>query len=339
MRERSAWACVLAASLSLILPGCASTPSRSAQPPAATLSKSAAPAISEPWQTRLDVEHPLVGKIWDVKAQAFVTEAALGERVAKARFVLVGERHDNSDHHRLQARVLEKLLGAGRHPALVLEMLEPAQQAAADAYVASNGAAAAGFGTAVGWEKTSWPPFSEYQPIFEVAFAGKLRVVAGNLAQSDVKALVKQGVAALPAERVHQLRLDEALPERLQAPLLEELRASHCGQLPESLLAPMALAQRARDAEMARQMIAAGAADGAVLIAGGGHARLDRAVPRYLGLDAPGRSVVGILLREVRHDATDPQTYAAEEGPFDYVWFTPRGSDDDPCAAFKAPSK
>jgi uncharacterized iron-regulated protein len=281
----------------------------------------------------------LVGKIWDVKAQAFVDETTLGERASKARFVLVGERHDNPDHHRLQARVLQKLLGAGRHPALVLEMLEPAQQAAADAYLASASASAAGFGTAVGWEKTSWPPFSEYQPIFEAAFTGKLRVVAGNLAQSDVKALVKQGVSALPAERVHQLRLDEALPDALQAPLLEELRASHCGQLPESLLAPMALAQRARDAEMARQLIAAGVADGAVLIAGGGHARLDRAVPRYLGLDAPGSSVVSISIHEVRHDARDAPAYAADEGPFDYVWFTPRGSDEDPCAAFKAPSK
>jgi uncharacterized iron-regulated protein len=191
----------------------------------------------------------------------------------------------------------------------------------------------------VGWEKTSWPPFREYQPIFEVAFAGKLRIVAGNLAQSDVKALVKQGLSALPTERVHQLRLDESWPDALHAPLLEELRASHCGQLPESLLAPMALAQRARDAEMARQLLAAGAADGAVLIAGGGHARLDRAVPRYLALDAPGSRVVSISIREVRHDVNDAQAYAAEEGPFDYLWFTPRGSDEDPCASFKAPSK
>jgi uncharacterized iron-regulated protein len=296
-------------------------------------------ATSEQWLTRLDVAHPLVGKIWDVKAQAFVDEATLGERAAKARFVLVGERHDNPDHHRLQARVLQKVLDAGRRPALVLEMLEPAQQAAADSFLVSVVASAAGFGAAVGWAKTSWPPFSDYQPIFEAAFAAKLRIVAGNLAQSDVKALVKHGVSALPTERVHQLRLDEALPEALQTPLLEELRASHCGQLPESLLAPMALAQRARDAEMARQLIAAGAADGAVLIAGGGHARLDRAVPRYLALDAPGSSVVSISIREVRHDANDANAYAAEEGPFDYLWFTPRGSDEDPCVAFKAPSK
>jgi hypothetical protein len=77
------------------------------------------------------------------------------------------------------------------------------------------------------------------------------------------------------------------------------------------------------------------------LIAGGGHARLDRAVPRYLSAAAPGATVVSISLREVRHGQTEPASYVAsgEEGPFDYVWFTPRGSDEDPCASFHHPKK
>ncbi len=164
-------------------------------------------------------------------------------------------------------------------------------------------------------------------------------IAAGNLAQSDVKALVKQGIGALPPERVHELRLDQPLPAALQAPLIDELRASHCGQLPEALLGPMALAQRARDAQLAKALLRAGGTDGAVLIAGGGHVRLDRAVPRYLALDAAGTDVVAVSLREVRHDAADAASYAADEGPFDYVWLTPRASDEDPCAAFKPQRK
>jgi uncharacterized iron-regulated protein len=289
--------------------------------------------------TQLDREQAPVGKIWDVKASAFVSEGVLAERVAKARFVLLGERHDNADHHRLQGRVIEQLVRAGRHPAVVLEMLEPAQQSLADQYLASPGATAAGFGAAVGWEKTSWPSFGEYRPIFDAAFAGKLPIVAGNLAQVDVKALVKQGAEALGSERAHELGLDQPFPDALQGPLLDELRASHCGQLPEELLAPMALAQRARDAQLAQSMLRAGANDGAVLIAGGGHARLDRAVPRYLSAAAPDASLVSISLREVQHGRTEPASYVDDEGPFDYVWFTPRGSDEDPCASFHQPKK
>lgn len=322
--------------LLLLVGGCA-RPSSVAATSAAH--PSAPPRSPERWLTQLDREQAPVGKIWDVKAAAFVTDAVLAERVAQARFVLVGERHDNPDHHRLQARILEQLLRAGRHPAVVLEMLEPSQQELSDRYLATSTATAAGFGAAVGWEKTSWPSFSEYQPIFEAALAGKLKVVAGNLAQADVKALVKQGATALGSERERELGLDQPLPEALQAPLVDELRASHCGQLPEELLAPMALAQRARDAQLARSMLSAGSTDGAVLIAGGGHARLDRAVPRYLAAAAPDKSVVSISLREVRHGQTEPGRYVTDEGPFDYVWFTPRGSDEDPCADFHRPKK
>jgi uncharacterized iron-regulated protein len=306
-------------------------------------SAAAAPATAAPsadaWLTQLDRDNPLVGKVWDVKASAFVEEGAVSNKLAVARFVLLGERHDNPDHHRLQARVLGQLARAGRRPAVVLEMLEVPQQAALSEYVAQSDAQAAGVGAALGWEKTSWPPFSQYQPIFEAAFAAKLSLYAGNLAQADAKALVKQGLAALSAERVRELRLDQAFPAPLEATLLDELRASHCGHLPEKYLAPMALAQHARDAQMAKVLASAAVKDGAVLIAGGGHARLDRGVPYYLALEAPGATVASLVFREVRHGDTDPKAYVAEEGPFDYVWFTPRASDEDPCAGFKAPAK
>jgi uncharacterized iron-regulated protein len=305
---------------------------------AAVAAVAAAPA-ADAWLTELDRDNALVGKVWDVKAGSFVDESAVLKHLAAARFILLGERHDNPDHHRLQARVIEQLAKAGRQPAVVFEMLEVPQQAALTEYAARAGAQAAGVGAALGWEKTSWPPFSQYQPIFEAAFAAKLSLHAGNLPQADAKALVKQGLAALPAERVQELRLQQAFPAPLEATLLDELRASHCGQLPEKYLAPMALAQHARDAQMAKVLASAAAKDGAVLIAGGGHARLDRGVPYYLALEAPGASVASLVFREVRHGEADAKAYVAEEGPFDYVWFTPRASDEDPCAGFKAPAK
>jgi uncharacterized iron-regulated protein len=296
----------------------------------------ATPAEPEAWRTSLDRDHPLVGKIWDVKSGAFIDATALSRQLAKVELVLLGERHDNPDHHRLQARVLTELIKAGRKPAVVLEMLELGQQAAVDHYLAQSDASAAGFGAALGWEQTSWPAFSEYQPIFEAAFTTKLPILAGNIAQADAKALVRQGTSALSPERVAQLRLAQPFPAALDAALLDELRASHCGKLPAALLAPMALAQHARDAQMARSLEdgSAKTKDGAVLIAGGGHARLDRGVPYYLALDAPKIVVVSVLFREVRHESRDVHEYLSDEGPFDFVWFTPRGSDDDPCASF-----
>jgi uncharacterized iron-regulated protein len=296
----------------------------------------AAPGL---WLSKLDRDNPLVGKIWDVKAAAFVDASTCMKRLAATRFVLLGERHDNLDHHRLQARVVEELARLGRRPAVVLEMLEATQQGLVDAYLARADATAAGFGAALAWEKTSWPPFAEYEPIFTAAFGQNLPLFAGNLPNAEAKALVKQGLGALSAERVSELGLAAAWPAPLEASLLDELRASHCGQLPETLLAPMALAQHARDAQMAKVLTAAGVSDGAILIAGGGHARLDRGVPYYLRLATPGVSVASVAFREVRHGDAEAPRYVAQEGPFDFVWFTPRGSDEDPCASFHGPMK
>jgi uncharacterized iron-regulated protein len=100
----------------------------------------------------------------------------------------------------------------------------------------------------------------------------------------------------------------------------------------------MLLVQRARDAQMAASLAAAGQQDGAVLIAGAGHVRRDSGVPTYLARTTLHGGVISVAFMEVSHEKLDPLAYTARftgsAFPFDYVWFTPRVDDDDPCAAF-----
>src|SRR5690349_16481807 len=53
--------------------------------------------------------HPLAGKIWDVRAGAFVSQRDLLARLPSAPQVILGETHDNPEHHRLQRVVLDSL--------------------------------------------------------------------------------------------------------------------------------------------------------------------------------------------------------------------------------------
>ena len=113
--------------------------------------------------------------------------------------------------------------------------------------------------------------------------------------------------------------------------------ASHCGLLPEAHLAPVVLAQRARDAHLALALVAGATPGGAVLITGGEHARRDRGAGAFLvaaGV-APGE-VVSVGLREVDPDELAPPR---DEGPpaYDWIVFTPRVDRGDPCAALPAP--
>jgi uncharacterized iron-regulated protein len=298
-----------------------------------------APVAGRTWVSERHRAHPLVGKIWDVRAGRFVDEATLAAELAQAEFVALGETHDNPDHHLLQARLVRAILAAGRRPALAFEMLTSDQQEAVDAAVARAPKDPDALGKAVGWDASGWPEFAVYRPIFAAGLEAGLPIVAANLRRSEVKAIFSKGREALDEGLRARLAREEPIPEPVMAQLRAEMSASHCGELPDRMLEPLILAQRARDARMAERMLAAGAARGAILVAGSGHARTDRGVPRLLATDAPGRKVVSIAFLEVDPERPAPGDYDKGWGegplPFDLVIFTPGTEREDPCADFK----
>jgi uncharacterized iron-regulated protein len=132
--------------------------------------------------------------------------------------------------------------------------------------------------------------------------------------------------------------LGVALPGDHERLMTEEIRASHCGHAPDRIIPGMIAAQRARDARLADAMLDAPGGDGAVLIAGAGHARNDRGVPAYLARLEPGARVVTIAFLEVEKGHDRPAGYRDRFGgplPFDYVWFTPAVDAEDACEKFR----
>jgi uncharacterized iron-regulated protein len=282
------------------------------------------------WQSRLAADHPLVGRIWSAAAQDYVDTNVLRQSLSGARYVLLGETHDNPDHHRLQAWAIQAMVDAGRRPAVVWEMLTADQAPALAAYLARPDDGAAGLGAAVGWPASGWPDWSIYQPIAAVALAAGLPMAAGNVGEGLKRAVLRDGLAALPVERRAALGLIDWREEHRQA-LLDDLYESHCALMPRTQLAPLVAVQRLRDAVLADALLRADAGDGAALIAGAGHVRRDRGVPWYLAARGH-RDVIVLTMREVRDGRVDPATYA--DGA-DVVWFTPRSDDRDHCAELR----
>ncbi|MFP2902049.1 ChaN family lipoprotein [Corallococcus sp. 4LFB] len=297
------------------------------------------PTAAREWATSLHRDHPLVGRIWDVAAGRFVDESALRAAVVSARFVLIGERHDHPDHHRLQAELVRAKTDAGQRPALAFEMLDVTQQPAVDAALKARPEDVEGLAKAVDWANSGWPAFSLYEPVFTAGLQAHLPIVAANLPRAQVRELVMKGPEALPSDLRSRLGLEAPVPEAEAEAVREELDRSHCGQLPREMLEPMALAQRARDAMMADRLLETVPADGAVLITGNGHIRKDRAVPAHLERRAKDGPVLSVALLEVSPEALKPQDYSAAVGasalPYDYVWFTPAMPEDDPCKALR----
>ncbi|HZZ85116.1 MAG TPA: ChaN family lipoprotein [Anaeromyxobacteraceae bacterium] len=296
-----------------------------------------APALALDWKSERHRDHPLVGRIWDVKQARFVDQAALDAAVAGADFALLGETHDNPDHHLLQARLVRAAAASGRHPAIAFEMLDTGKQAALDAAARKKPASADAVGAAVQWDKSGWPAFALYRPIFAAAVEEDLPLIAANLVRKEVQEVVTKGPAALSPDLRRAVEAPME-PEALRE-MREEMAESHCGKLPEPLLDPMVLGQRARDAQLAESLSTAGASRPVILIAGTGHVRTDRGVPWYLPPAARARKLVSVALVEVLKDGCTPEAYAkdytAAALPFDYVVFTPGAEREDPCKGMK----
>jgi len=308
---------------------CAVAATAAAEPPGA------------PWVSEYETGHPLAGRIWQPAAARFAEPEAVAAALTAARFVLLGEKHDNADHHRIQAWLVAEMFAAGRRPAVAFEMFTSNQQAALDAHLAARPRDAAGIGAALGWAETGWPDWGLYQPIAQAALDSGAALLAADLPRALRRRLARDGVAALGAERVAALGLDRPLPVDLAGNLRREIVESHCGQLPESMIGPMATVMTARDAQMAealRRGAALAGQDGAVLITGKGHTRIDRGVPFHLRRADAAAAVVSLGLFEVAEGAHEPADYAAFLGaaalPFDFVWFTPIADPEDPCAKF-----
>ena len=288
-----------------------------------------APQKGEGAPARLLAEHPLAETIWHTGEGQAVARERLVQDAVEARFLLLGEKHDNARHHALQALLLARLAEAGRRPAVVWEMIEPRFAGSLSGAQLQNLPA---LGDALEWEERGWPDWPEYSGIAGVALFYRLPLADGAPPRSLVRGLVKG--EPLPDEAAKRIGWSRGYSPAQADELREQLVQSHCGALPESALPKMSDIQRLRDAWMAARLREADGGDGSVLIAGGQHVRKDRAVPWLL--EAPSLSIAFI---EVARGLETPEDYSAfDPALFDYVWFTARVDEEDPCAAFHTPS-
>jgi len=290
------------------------------------------------WVSAYAREHLLVGRIWSVGDQKFIDPEVVTKTLGSASFVLLGEKHDNADHHQIQAWLTGQVLGGGRKMAVAFEMFGVEKTKALRDFHEAGSKNAADIAALTEWQKSGWPSWSLYQPIAQRALDAGMPVLAANLSRQQTKTMMQQGNAVLGEQTIKRLRLDETLPEPVAVAKAEELIRSHCNMLPDHMVQPMVNTQTAKDAMMADVLLDAGASnelEGAILIAGLGHARSDWGVPWHLMRRTPEKAVISVGMLEVDADLTMPSQYAANWGvaklPFDFVWFTPRENEDNPC--------
>ncbi|MEZ4749434.1 MAG: ChaN family lipoprotein [Bdellovibrionota bacterium] len=265
------------------------------------------------------VTHALAGKIWDVHRSTFLTEEALLTALGGYDYVLLGEAHDNPTHHQHQATILSQL----KLPAVVMEHLDEAQAKIAQATPVSE------LESKLAWEKSGWPPFSIFEPVFKAVQQTKFQ--AGALDSETLKTIRAGKAGPLPAKTFKQFGGLEKRPQWDQE-LEALLDQSHCGQLPKKLLPGMAQVQKYKDVFMAYQL---SRHPKALLLAGAGHTRNDNGVPFYLHRAFPKKKIATVQFVEVQYESAKAEDYRRENA--DFLWFTGYPARPDPCAAFRRP--
>lgn len=290
------------------------------------------------WSTEMHRDHPLVGAKWSSHDQRTLSTPETHRMLAQSDVVILGEVHDNRDHHRLQAKILQALVDTGHQPTVVFEMIPQDLQGRLSAHLGDNPGDVDGLGPAVGWQDRGWPAWSLYQPIAEVAVGNQLAIKAGGLGQSLQRKLMREGADALAHEDRRRLGLGHELPPEVASLLEAALLQSHCGLIPRDALPGMRRVQWARDGAMAAAVETAAEDGMVVLIAGAGHARRDWGVPAQLAA-RDGLEVTSLAFMEVTPGMDDPGEYlpagAGQTPVYDLLVFTPRAERRDPCAALE----
>lgn len=243
--------------------------------------------------------------------------------VSDADFIAIGERHDNPDHHRLQAELVAALSPAG----LAFEMVPRALEEAANVVRASDGSIS-DLRDALKWAESGWPDWSHYAPIFEAA--PEAYIAGGGLSKAELGAVYAGGANGIGETLAARYGLTEPLPDAIRAEMLDEQYLAHCEMMGRDKLGAMVEVQRAWDAAYAEAWWRAGQKGGgrSILICGNAHARLDRGAPAYLSRAFPSAKVASIGMLEDGDDEAD--------AIYSVTMFAPAPEREDPCERMRA---
>ncbi|WP_454869052.1 ChaN family lipoprotein [Pseudomonas farris] len=259
------------------------------------------------------VPPPVSGEIRDLHSGQTLTAQELLARLAKPSRLIVGEQHDNRDHHQLQLWLLQALGERRPQGSLLLEMLTPDQQARVD-HVRHASPLPADLPNALAWQ-SGWD-WNLYGPIVGFALTQPYPLLAANLDTLEVRTAYAKP-PTLSGSRSNAPMVKETL--------LAQISDSHCGLLPTSQMPAMLAVQQQRDRRMAERLLAAPTPS--LLFAGAYHARKDVGVPIHMrDLGEPEAPTV-LMLAEQGAEVTPAMA--------DYVWYTPATPPQDYCAQMR----
>jgi uncharacterized iron-regulated protein len=93
-----------------------------------------------------------------------MNDAQLNQLLRSAKVVLLGEKHDNPRHHEIQLELLEEYARSG--DTVVFEQIHEGQQQIISFFMSNENSSSNDLKEQLKWEKSGWPAWDMYRPLF-----------------------------------------------------------------------------------------------------------------------------------------------------------------------------
>lgn len=160
-------------------------------------------------------------RLYDISTRKVVTLNNIVHRLGKSRIVLVGEHHNEPDHHRAQLQIIRSLANNGIPVVVGLEMFRSDSQEALDRWVASK-ISERDFQQIY---RENWSfPWALYRDIFAYAKENKVPLVGLNVPRDITQQVARRGFHSLAPEQKGLLPFIEC---KVDPEYMEFIRRAH----------------------------------------------------------------------------------------------------------------
>lgn len=219
--------------------------------------------------------------------------------------IIVGEKHDNLQHHQIEQWLVESLPRQRTQGSVLMEMITPSQQDKVNAVKDQLKQGKTLTGQQI-TEQTAWQKgwkWELYSGVTTAALAGSYPLLSANLDRSEIKKFYQ-----------HPLVVTGALSTQpsVREAIAKTIEESHGGKLEPKQAEAMLAIQQQRDRRMAESLLAAPTP--ALLIVGGYHANRALGVPLHVEDIAPMTELTVVMLAE--------EGVKVDKSNADFVWYT-----------------
>ncbi|NIM07257.1 MAG: hypothetical protein GTN65_16955, partial [Armatimonadetes bacterium] len=188
---------------------------------------------------------PLLGRIIRTADQKEVPRQEIFEIMAEAEVIYLGEKHDNPYHHSIQLEALQKLLRAGKRPAVGFEVFSLEQTGFLMEYSVGPPSPLPRdldmsqeklLRTRLGWGRERDQDWHFYFPLLQLAAEHKLPVFGADLPPGLRLRLSRVGLDGLSELERHLLHPTDFESPAYRSLMYQEFTRAHCGWSSPELL-------------------------------------------------------------------------------------------------------